>query len=139
MRMGGFIVGGIVGMAAAAYLSKNRPGVISWMGSTTGDIVSNMRDKMMGGALNQQFGGMNSKAGSAGTTAGGTSFGNAGASMQTAGSSHTGAGTSKSSTAKASSKDSKSWNTIEMMVNSDPEVKRQADEVLASSSSPATH
>ncbi|TYP77794.1 hypothetical protein [Paenibacillus methanolicus] len=106
MRMTGFIIGTITGMAAAAYLSKKRPGMVAWAGAATGDIISSVKGKAIGAVMNRKFGQSQS--------------------VQP---------TSASSAGTANS--AESWGQIEMLVNSDPELKRQAEEIA--SETPTTH
>jgi len=105
MKWNGFIMGGIVGVAAAAYLSRKRPGAFAWAGNATGDLMSGMKGRLIETALKRKFG------------------------SETKG---------KQSGTAASRSDEKSWDTIEALLNGDPEVKRQADRILSESSS-ASH
>lgn len=100
MRMTGFIIGTITGMAAAAYLSKKRPGMVAWAGAATGDMISSVKGKAISAVMNRKFGQSQS--------------------AQT--------GTANSAGASSSTE---SWGQIEMLVNSDPEVKRQAEEITS--------
>ncbi|MFC4103757.1 hypothetical protein [Paenibacillus xanthanilyticus] len=106
MRMTGFIIGTITGMAAAAYLSRKRPGMVAWAGAATGDIISSVKGKAVSAVMNRKFG----QSGSVQPT-------------------------SVNSTGTANS--AESWGQIEMIVNSDPELKRQAEEIA--SETPTTH
>ncbi|MFB9325261.1 hypothetical protein ACFFSY_04920 [Paenibacillus aurantiacus] len=107
MRMTGFIIGTITGMAAAAYLSKKRPGMVAWAGAATGDIISSMKGKAVSAVMNRKFGQAQSAAQPASANSAGTA------------------------------NSTESWGQIEMLVNSDPEVKRQAEEIA--SEAPTTH
>jgi len=62
MRMTGFILGGICGIAAAVYVARKRPAVMSWMGGRVLDT-----------ALNKKFGqaGQTGKQAQAGNQGGG--------------------------------------------------------------------
>lgn len=104
MKWNGFIMGGIVGVAAAAYFSRKRPGAFAWAGSAAGDLMSGMKGRLIETALNRKFG----------------------------------PEPKRKQTAAAAHADGNSWDTIESMVKSDPEVKREAERILSSSSS-ASH
>jgi hypothetical protein len=108
MRWSGFILGGIVGIAAAAYMSQKRPGSLAWAGNATGQLVTGMKGRILETALTRKFGNeMSAKPSAKHETK--QSMGNAG-------------------------KGEDSWKTIENILNSDPEVKAAANEILADTS-----
>ena len=105
MRLSGFILGGIVGMAAAAYMAQKRPGSLAWAGNATGQLVSGMKGRILETALTRKFGAdaapKEPHKKSAGETA----------------------------------KSEESWETIEHLLSSDPEAKAAANEIIADSGS----
>jgi hypothetical protein len=118
MKVGGFILGGVCGIIAATYLSQKRSGGSQWAGAA-GNLMSEMKDKAIGAALNRKFG--NAEAGSGGTSAG------------------ISAGSSSSSSAGASKSGNQSWGTIEKILSSDPEAKKQTEEIMSESVSGKSH
>ncbi|MGG1635673.1 hypothetical protein AB4Z45_27075 [Paenibacillus sp. MCAF9] len=42
MRLSGFLVGGIIGAAATVYLSRRKPGAVSWAAHAFSDVCSNV-------------------------------------------------------------------------------------------------
>jgi hypothetical protein len=106
MRLSGFILGGIVGIAAAAYMSQKKPGSLAWAGNATGQLVTGMKGRIVETALTRKFGSeMASKPNAK---------------------QHTGS--------NGSGKSEESWKTIESLLNSDPEVKAAANEIMADTS-----
>lgn len=103
MRISGFLVGGIVGIAAAAYMTRKNPGSLAWAARTTDGLVTGVKHMMIEKALDRKFGADTRE-------------------------------TKKQAGAQQTTGDSSSWNTIESIVNADPNVKRQAEAIMAEAS-----
>ncbi|MBB3109252.1 hypothetical protein FHS18_001304 [Paenibacillus phyllosphaerae] len=106
MRLTGFIMGTVAGMMTAAYLSKKRPGMVAWAGAATGDMLSSVKGKAISAVMNRKFG----RETNAATAAAPTST-----AVKTAGS---------------STNSTDSWNQIEVLMNADPQVKAEAEEIV---------
>ncbi|AZN40693.1 hypothetical protein [Paenibacillus albus] len=111
MRLTGFLIGSLAGMAAAAYVARKRPGMFAWASSAAGQAVSGMSRgmtrKAMGAMMSRQF----------------TNEASHAVPKHTGGSAGGGSG-----------KDS--WSQIEMLLNSDPSVKQQVDDIKAEAAKP---
>ncbi|CAM4223866.1 hypothetical protein [Paenibacillus tarimensis] len=118
MRMSGFLVGGIVGVMAAAYLAKRRPGSFAWVGDAASGLVAGAKGKMIENALDRKFGKEKqpNQAAAQNTAAQNAAFNATGSNIQ--------------------SQDS-SWNMIAQLVTSDPEVKNQAAQIMTEAATPA--
>ncbi|OMF35189.1 hypothetical protein BK133_10770 [Paenibacillus sp. FSL H8-0548] len=103
MKLSGFLVGGIIGAAATMYVSRKRPGAVSWAASALSDVSKSVArksvSKMMGKSIVNE--------------------------ASNAAPKHSDDTAVKSEAA---------WGQIEAIVNSDPEVKREADKIKAESS-----
>ncbi|QHT60509.1 hypothetical protein GXP70_11565 [Paenibacillus lycopersici] len=100
MKWSVFLLGGLAGAAAAAYVAKKRPGMFAWATSAAGHAVTGVSRRAMGAMVNRRFG------------------------METMHS----APKRSSVSAKESGA---AWGQIEMLLNSDPGVKQQVDEIKA--------
>ncbi|MCQ6558064.1 hypothetical protein [Paenibacillus mendelii] len=100
MKWSGFIIGGIAGMAAVAYMSKKRPGWVAWAGTAAGEAVSGMKGRAINAVMKQKFGPE--------TTV-----------------------TAPKHSSASRGRNSEAWGQIEMIMNSDPEVKREAEQIAA--------
>ncbi|MCA0754447.1 hypothetical protein KP806_05250 [Paenibacillus sp. N4] len=47
MKLSGFLMGGLLGMAATVYLSRKRPGAVSWAANAVTDMCSSVARKSM--------------------------------------------------------------------------------------------
>ncbi|WP_274651675.1 hypothetical protein [Paenibacillus humicola] len=96
MRWSGFLVGGIVGIAAAAYMAKRRPGMFALASSAANEAWSGMKGSAVGAVMNRKFGDAAASAGH-----------------------------------HAAHQSGEAWGQIEKLVNSDPAVKKQANEIMS--------
>ncbi|SFS81979.1 hypothetical protein [Paenibacillus sp. BC26] len=101
MKLSGFLIGGLAGMAAAAYIAKKRPGMFAWASSAAGTAVNGMTKRAMGAVISRKFGGDM---------------------VQHAAPKHSDASAKGSGNA---------WGQIELLLNSDPGVKEQVDQIKA--------
>ncbi|WP_054024348.1 hypothetical protein [Bacillus sp. FJAT-28004] len=57
MKLSGFLVGGLIGAAATVYVSRRRPGAVSWAANAFSDVCSTVARKsvakMMSKSMNQ--------------------------------------------------------------------------------------
>ncbi|UVI32363.1 hypothetical protein [Paenibacillus spongiae] len=104
MKWSGFIIGGIAGIAAVAYLSKRKPNWVAWAGTAAGEVMTGMKGKAINAVMNRKFGPVPA------------------------------ASAPKRSSASAG-KASDAWGQIEMIMNSDPAVKREAEQIASQSQS----
>lgn len=104
MRISGFLVGGLVGIAAAAYLSRRSPGSLAWAARTTDGLVSSLKLMMIEKALDRKFGAEPKQA------------------------------DKQAAPRTSTDSDKSSWKTIESMVNADPQLKQTADQIIAEAS-----
>ncbi|KIL41522.1 hypothetical protein SD70_06515 [Gordoniibacillus kamchatkensis] len=142
MRIGAFVLGGLVGAAAVIYLSdkKNRSMMLN-MFSSPADSLGKMFGKPAGKAADTvmnmlEFGTGMGKSRAGASTAGAASGagGSANAQGTTGAAGRTGAaatGTAGANTAAASGQDSLAQ--VEKIVNADPELKRTVNEILTDS------
>ncbi|MBJ6363493.1 hypothetical protein ACFOQM_19915 [Paenibacillus sp. GCM10012307] len=129
MRWTAFMVGGVVGLAAAAVWAHKRPATFNWMSHAVGDAMSNMRERRMSKMMEMGLESFASKEHESST----------GAHVSKA--SHKAA---KSSVGKMASKSHnknhpESWERIEQLVESDPVAKREAEKIMAESLTETTH
>ncbi len=112
MKLGGFIAGSLIGAAAALYVARKRPGAAAVASGIAGELWSKAAGKAMSGMIANKSGASQRRS------------------------------SGRSSSGKSSSRvaDSGSWERIAALVNSDPEVKKESEKIIAeASSSPATH
>lgn len=100
MKWSAFLLGGIAGMATAAYVAKKRPGMFAWATSAAGQAMTGVSRRAMGAMVSRKFG--HEMAQSAPKHSGGSAGGSGAA-----------------------------WGQIEMLLNSDPDIKSQVDEIKA--------
>lgn len=55
MRLSGFIVGGLLGAAAAMYASRKRPGMTGWAVEAAGGMVSSAKNKLVGKVMERKL------------------------------------------------------------------------------------
>ncbi|PZD93499.1 hypothetical protein DNH61_23040 [Paenibacillus sambharensis] len=130
MRMSGFLVGGIVGVMAAAYLAKRRPGSFAWVGDAASGLVAGAKSKMIENALDRKFG--KEKQPNQAAAQNTAAMNNAAQSTMAP---NAVSGTAGSS-AQNQQQDS-SWNMIAQLMTSDPEVKNQAAQIMTEAATPA--
>lgn len=106
MKLSGFLVGGIMGAAAAMYIARKRPGAMSWAASAFSDVSKSVARKSVSKMMS------NSKVDKASNFA-------------------------PKHSDDTAVKSEAAWGQIEAIVNSDPDLKREADKIKAESSSPA--
>ncbi|WP_147306746.1 hypothetical protein [Paenibacillus taihuensis] len=111
MRLTGFLIGGLAGMVAAAYVARKRPGMFAWASSAAGSAISGMSR----GMTRKAMGAMMSR-----------KLAHASESMHEV--SHA---APKSTGASAGGGSGNAWGQIEMLLNADPSVKAQVDEIKA--------
>ncbi|WP_308639113.1 hypothetical protein [Paenibacillus silvisoli] len=102
MRWTGFLIGSLAGMAAAAYVARRRPGMFAWATSAAGTAVNGMTRRAMGAVISRKFGARDA--------------------VQHAAPKRTDASAKGSGDA---------WGQIELLLNSDPGVKEQVDQIKA--------
>ncbi|MUT65511.1 hypothetical protein [Paenibacillus sp. NEAU-GSW1] len=105
MKLGGFLFGSVLGMAAAVYVARKRPGTAAWASAALASACSMVGRKtvsMMTNSANWKAQAVSS------------------APKRTDG---------------TAAKSEGSWAQIEALVNSDPKLKAQADQIMAESSS----
>ncbi|MFC4808460.1 hypothetical protein [Paenibacillus sp. GCM10023250] len=56
MKWSAFLIGGLAGAAAAAYVAKKRPGMFAWATSAAGMAMSGVSRRAMGAVVNRKFG-----------------------------------------------------------------------------------
>ncbi|RAP76414.1 hypothetical protein [Paenibacillus montanisoli] len=101
MKWSGFLIGSLAGMAAAAYVAKRRPGMFAWASSAAGNAVNGMTRRAMGAVISRKF---DREA------------------VHHAAPKRSGASAKESGDA---------WGQIEVLLNSDPGVKEQVDQIKA--------
>ncbi|GFN30614.1 hypothetical protein [Paenibacillus xylaniclasticus] len=104
MRMSGFIIGGILGMAAALYASRKRPGMTAWAVDAAGDIMSSTKKRLFGKVMERKLNQWSKEAGQAVPKRQDASAGNS----------------------------AEAWQQIGALVESDPELKRETEAILHS-------
>lgn len=104
MRWTGFLLGSLAGATAAAYIAKKRPGMFAWATAACANMASGLKGRTMEAVINTTAGKKNSKHSAA--KANGTA--------------------PENSTA--------AWGQIEMLMNSDPAVKKEAERIAAEGS-----
>lgn len=107
MRMSGFIIGGVLGMAAALYASRKRPGMAAWAVDATGEMMSSARKKLIGRVMERKFSSWTKEAADAAPKRSAASAGNSAA----------------------------AWQQIGALIESDPEVKRETEAIMKSAAS----
>ncbi|MBD3918767.1 hypothetical protein H8B09_08400 [Paenibacillus sp. PR3] len=107
MRMSGFIIGGLLGMAAALYASRKRPGMAAWAVDATGDLMSSARKRLMGRVMERKLSSWTKEAADATPKRSAASAGNSAA----------------------------AWQQIGALIESDPEVKRETEAIMKSTAS----
>ncbi|MNZ70539.1 hypothetical protein D3C78_888820 [compost metagenome] len=110
MRMSGFLVGGLVGAAAVMYFSKKRPGMMAWASHAITDMGSRSAGSRVASGMMNMKDSWKEQAKSA---------------------------TSKLTNQSTNNKQ-ENWEQIEAIVNSDPEIKKEADKIKAETAS-VTH
>ncbi|NIK77555.1 gas vesicle protein [Paenibacillus castaneae] len=103
MRLRGLLIGGIIGAAATVYLSRRKPGLVTWAANAASEVGSSVAKKSMSKIMSKSF-----------------------TSKATALAPKHSDGTAEKSEA--------AWGQIESIVNSDPELKKEADKIKAESS-----
>ncbi|MWC28436.1 hypothetical protein [Paenibacillus sp. MMS18-CY102] len=104
MKMSGFIVGGLLGMAAAMYAARKRPGLAAWAVDAAGDMMSSAKNKMVSKVVERKMAKWSKEAAHAAPKPSAASAGN---------------------TAEA-------WKQLGALVESDPELKRETEAIMAS-------
>ncbi|MFX3633515.1 MAG: hypothetical protein ACE3L7_24500 [Candidatus Pristimantibacillus sp.] len=104
MKLSGFLFGGAVGMVAALYVARKRPGTAAMASSAISSACATMGKKAMSMMMNGKW------------------------QAQAA----TSVPKHSNGTAKSSKGD---WSQIEGIINSDPELREQTNQILAESSS----
>ncbi|SFI56410.1 hypothetical protein SAMN02799624_01396 [Paenibacillus sp. UNC496MF] len=56
MKWSVFLLGGLAGAAAAAYVAKKRPGMFAWATSAAGMAMSGVSRRAMGAVVSRKFG-----------------------------------------------------------------------------------
>ena len=54
MRMSGIMLGGLIGAAATLYLTRKRPGAVTWAASAMSDIAGKSVSKVLNGELKKE-------------------------------------------------------------------------------------
>jgi hypothetical protein len=108
--MSGFIIGGLLGIAAVVYASRKRTGIAAWAADATGEMMSSARSKMFGRVMQHKLNNWTKEAADSAP---------------------------KRSTASAESSDA-AWQQIGALIESDPEVKRETEAIMRSASSSST-
>jgi len=113
MRLGSILIGGMIGAMATVYLSQKRPGAVAWAANAMNSACSSaMRGAISRWAVRS--------ASSAKSTGEHERHFDAGGSAMDKG-------------LKAETK-ADAWKKLDTLMNSDPEVKREADKIKAESS-----
>ncbi|WP_219836506.1 hypothetical protein [Paenibacillus sp. R14(2021)] len=99
MKWSGFLIGALAGAATAAYMAKKRPGMFAWASSAAGNTMTGFSKRAMGAMLSRKFG---------------------------SDASHDVSPKHSSVSAKESGN---AWGQIEMLLNSDPSVKDQVEDI----------
>ncbi|GMK42742.1 hypothetical protein PCCS19_58020 [Paenibacillus sp. CCS19] len=107
MRMSGFIIGGLLGMAAAMYASRKRPGMAAWAVDATGDMMSAAKRKLIGRAMEHKLSSWTKEAADV---------------------------TPKRSAASADNS-AAAWQQIGALIESDPAVKRETEAIMKAAAS----
>lgn len=105
--MSGFIIGGLLGMAAALYASRKRPGMAAWAVDATGEMMSSAKNKLIGRVVQRKFRSWTKEAADVTPKRSAASAGNSAA----------------------------AWQQIGALIESDPEVKRETEAIMRSASS----
>ncbi|MFC5650846.1 hypothetical protein ACFPYJ_17355 [Paenibacillus solisilvae] len=100
MKWSGFLIGGIAGMAAAAYVAKKRPGMFAWASSAAGEAWTGMRGRALNAVINRKF-------------------------------NHAAEKTVPKHSDLSKEHSTDAWGQITMLMNSDPEVKKEAEQIAA--------
>ncbi|WP_284239800.1 hypothetical protein [Paenibacillus glycanilyticus] len=106
MRIGGFMLGAVAGLAAAVYVSRKRPGMAAWASSSLASACSSVGKSAASMMMRKGLG----KAMTASSMAPKRSDDTAG-------------------------KQGGGWEQVEQLINSDPALKEQASQIMAESSS----
>lgn len=104
-------------MVAAAYVARKRPGMFAWASSAAGSAISDMSRGMTRKAMGAMMG---------------RKLEHASHSMREASSHHA----PKSAGASAGRGSGNNWGQIEMLLNADPSVKAQVEEIKADATKP---
>jgi|GEM_PF-432952 len=107
MRMSGFVIGGLLGMAAALYASRKRPGMAAWAVDATGEMMSSVRKKLIGRAVERKLSSWSKEAADAAPKQSAASEGNSAA----------------------------AWQQIGALIESDPEAKRETEAIMKAANS----
>ncbi|EFM09804.1 conserved hypothetical protein [Paenibacillus curdlanolyticus YK9] len=107
MKMSGFIVGGLLGMAAAMYAARKRPGLAAWAVDAAGDMMSSAKNRMISKVVERKM------------------------TKWSKGAAHA---APKPSAASADST-AEAWKQLGALVESDPELKRETEAIMASAGS----
>lgn len=107
MRMSGFIVGGLLGMAAALYASRKRPGMAAWAVDATGEMMSSAKNKLIGRVMERKLTSWTKEAADAAPKRSSASADNSAA----------------------------AWQQIGALIESDPEVKRETEAIMKTAAS----
>ncbi|OBZ17819.1 MULTISPECIES: hypothetical protein [Bacillales] len=55
MKLSGFLVGGLIGAAATVYVSRRRPGAVSWAANAVSDVCSSVARKSVSKIMSKSF------------------------------------------------------------------------------------
>ncbi|CAM3968755.1 hypothetical protein L1N85_03915 [Paenibacillus alkaliterrae] len=55
MKLSGFLVGSLIGAAATVYVSRRRPGAVSWAANAMSDVCSSVTRKAMAKIMSKDF------------------------------------------------------------------------------------
>ncbi|MBW7473478.1 hypothetical protein K0T92_01815 [Paenibacillus oenotherae] len=104
MRWTGFLLGSLAGMAAAAYVAKKRPGMFAWATAACTSMATGLKGRTIDAVISRKLGSKSSSAS---------------------------ASTSAKEKGAAPEDSAAAWGQIEMLMNSDPTVKREAERIAA--------
>jgi hypothetical protein len=55
MKLSGFLVGGLIGAAATVYVSRRRPGAVTWAANAVSDVCSSVARKSVSKIMSKSF------------------------------------------------------------------------------------
>lgn len=55
MKLSGFLVGGLIGAAATVYVSRRKPGAVSWAANAISDVCSSVARKSVSKIMSKTF------------------------------------------------------------------------------------
>jgi len=106
MKMSGFIIGGLLGMAAAMYASRKRPGMTAWAVDAAGEVMSSARSRLFGKVMERKLNHWSKEA----------------------------AHEAPKPSAASVHNSAEAWQQIGALVEGDPELKRETEAILQSAS-----